>query len=177
MLPYAANGFGNGKSRCGGFGTRSFLAKAQKPFSHGAPSFRSDRQSSHLRALSARFLCTLGENAFTAPLWLHIHSTEALAGRRTMGRVVILVGKLALEILALLCGASGQALAASPPQQFDASNFQAAATKASEYCILCGPTTRSILFGIKSHCLEGSRPPLCSQTRSEWVQKISLLRI
>ena len=36
--------------------------------------------------------------------------------------------------LALLCGASGQVRAASPPQQFDASNFQAAATKASEYC-------------------------------------------
>jgi hypothetical protein len=51
-----------------------------------------------------------------------------------MGRVVTLVGKLALGILALLCGASGQVLAASPPQQFDASNFQAAATKASEYC-------------------------------------------
>ena len=80
------------------------------------------------------FLCTLGESAFIAPLWLHIHSTEALAGRGTMGRVVTLVGNLALGIVALLCGASGQVRAASPPQQFDASNFQAAATKASEYC-------------------------------------------
>jgi hypothetical protein len=51
-----------------------------------------------------------------------------------MGRVVTLVGNLALGILVLLCGASGQVRAASPPQQFDAGNFQAAAAKASEYC-------------------------------------------
>ena len=51
-----------------------------------------------------------------------------------MCRVVILLGNLALGIFALLCGASGQVRAASPPQQFDARNFQAAAAKASEYC-------------------------------------------
>jgi hypothetical protein len=51
-----------------------------------------------------------------------------------MGRVLTLVGNLALGILALLCDVSGHVRAATPPQQFDASNFQAAAAKASEYC-------------------------------------------
>jgi hypothetical protein len=51
-----------------------------------------------------------------------------------MGRVVTLVGNLALGILALLCGASGQVRAASAPQQFDAGSFQAATAKATEYC-------------------------------------------
>ncbi len=51
-----------------------------------------------------------------------------------MGRVVTLVGNLALGIVALLCGASGPVRAASAAQQFDAGNFQAATTKATEYC-------------------------------------------
>ena len=55
-------------------------------------------------------------------------------GRETMCRIVTLVGNLALGIVALLCGASGQVGAASAPQQFDARNFQAATAKANEYC-------------------------------------------
>ena len=47
---------------------------------------------------------------------------------------ITLVGNLALGIVALLCGASGQVRAASAPQQFDAENFQAATAKATEYC-------------------------------------------
>jgi hypothetical protein len=59
---------------------------------------------------------------------------QGFSGRGTMGRVVILVGNLALGIVALLCGASGQVRAAGPPQQFDAGTFQAATAKATEYC-------------------------------------------
>jgi hypothetical protein len=51
-----------------------------------------------------------------------------------MGRVVILVGNLALVIAALLCGASGPVRAGSAPQRFDAGTFQAATAKATEYC-------------------------------------------
>ena len=47
---------------------------------------------------------------------------------------ITLVGNLALGVVALLCGASGQVRAASAPQQFDAGNFQAATAKATEYC-------------------------------------------
>jgi hypothetical protein len=52
-----------------------------------------------------------------------------------MGRVasITLAGNLALGVVAL-CGASGQVLAASVPQQFDARNYQAANAKAGEYC-------------------------------------------
>jgi hypothetical protein len=53
-----------------------------------------------------------------------------------MGRVasIILVGNLALGVVALLCGASEPVRAASAPQQFDARDFQAANAKANEYC-------------------------------------------
>ena len=47
---------------------------------------------------------------------------------------ITLVGNLVLGFVALLCGASGPVGAESAPQQFDAANFQAATTKASEYC-------------------------------------------
>ena len=45
------------------------------------------------------------------------------------------IGNLALGIVALLCGASGQVRAASAPQQFDAVKFQVANTKATKYCV------------------------------------------
>jgi uncharacterized caspase-like protein len=48
---------------------------------------------------------------------------------------ITLVGCLAFGVVALLCGASGQVRAASAPQQFDTRNFQAANTKATEYCV------------------------------------------
>ena len=53
-----------------------------------------------------------------------------------MGRVasITLVGHLALGVVALLCGASGQVRAASAQQQFDAGTYQAASAKAAEYC-------------------------------------------
>jgi hypothetical protein len=53
-----------------------------------------------------------------------------------MGRASItLIGHLAFGVVAaLLCGASGQARAASAQQQVDLGNFQAANAKATEYC-------------------------------------------
>src|SRR5205814_1808169 len=70
---------------------------------------------------------------YPATLATHIpQPTHWRAG--TMGRVVTLVGNLALGIIALLCGALGPVCAARAPQQFDANNFQAGAVKASEYC-------------------------------------------
>ena len=41
----------------------------------------------------------------------------------------------------------------------------------------CGPTTRSILFEIKSRCSESNLQPPCSQASSVWAQKTSLSRI
>jgi hypothetical protein len=51
-----------------------------------------------------------------------------------MGRAasITLAGSLAL--IALLCDALGQVRAESVPRQFDAKTFQAASTKAAEYC-------------------------------------------
>ena len=86
----------------------------------------------------ARSECTVLVHARRECLYRATLATHTLnrsiGGRGTMGRVVTLVGNLALGILALLCGASGQVRAASAPQQFDAGSFQAATAKASEYC-------------------------------------------
>ena len=73
------------------------------------------------------------ERPYRATLATHTLN-RSIGGRGMMGRVVILVGNLVLGIVALLCGASGQVRAASPPQQFDAGSFQAATAKATEYC-------------------------------------------
>ena len=46
-----------------------------------------------------------------------------------------LIGSLTLGVVALFCGASGQARAANAPQQFDVVKYQVANTKATKYCV------------------------------------------